>query len=140
MSSVLVSCLACGHLTLGSTASVVGLVATSKRTYTKGNLPGLLLPVPQSLCEPLLTHRRPSNSRCRSGPVTSVVSAVHCGVILPFPWVFVCIRFCLCLLRVESLFSLFMWKSYNQIPLAFKVRFPGNFQSLCWIPWLGSLM
>ena len=27
--------------------------------------------------------------------------------------------------RLESLFPLVLWKSYNQIPLAFKVRFPG---------------
>ena len=31
----------------------------------------------------------------------------------------------LCPPRLESLFPLVLWKSYNQIPLAFKVRFPG---------------
>ena len=29
--------------------------------------------------------------------------------------------------KVESMFSLIFWKSCNQILLAFKVRFPGNF-------------
>ena len=33
-----------------------------------------------------------------------------------------------------------LWKSYNQIPLVCKVRFPGDCQSLCWIPRLGSLI
>ena len=38
-----------------------------------------------------------------------------------------------------GIFPPVLWKSYNQIPLAFKVRFPGDSQSLCWIPRLGSL-
>ena len=48
-------------------------------------------------------------------------------------------RFCLCPPRLESLFPPVPWKSYNQTPLAFKVRFPGDPQSLCQIPRLGSL-
>ena len=44
---------------------MVGLTETSKRTYLKGDLPGLLLPVPQFLwwapADPLL-HRRTSNN------------------------------------------------------------------------------
>ena len=39
-------------------------------------------------------------------------------------------RFCLCPPRVESLVLPILWKSCNQIPLAFKVRFPGDSQSL----------
>ena len=38
-----------------------------------------------------------------------------------------------------SLFPPVLWKSCNQISLAFKVRFPGGAQSFCWIPSLGSL-
>ena len=38
-----------------------------------------------------------------------------------------------------SLYSV-LWKSNNQIPLVFKVRFPGDSQTLCQIPRLGSLM
>ena len=48
-------------------------------------------------------------------------------------------RFCLWTPRLESLFSPVLWKSYNQILLAFKVRFPGDLQSLCQISRLGSL-
>ena len=33
-----------------------------------------------------------------------------------------------------------MWKFCNQIPLASRVKFPGAFQSLCWIPRLGNLL
>ena len=33
-----------------------------------------------------------------------------------------------------------LWKFCNQIPLAFKVRFPGGSQSLCLIPRLGNLL
>ena len=43
-----------------------------------------------------------------------------------------------CSLR-ESI-SLVMWKFCNQIPLAFKVKFPGGFKSFCWIPRLGNLL
>ena len=36
------------------------------------------------------------------------------------------------------MFAPVLWKACNQMPLAFKVRFPGDSQSLCWIPRLGS--
>jgi len=61
------------------------------------------------------------------------------GVTAPFSWVLVCTRFCLCPPRLESLFPPVLWKSCNQIPLVFKVRFPGDSQSLCRVPRLGSL-
>ena len=47
--------------------------------------------------------------------------------------------FCLCPPRLESLFPPVLWKSCNQIPLAFKVRSPGDSQSLFQIPRLGTL-
>ena len=37
-----------------------------------------------------------------------------------------CARFCLCPPRLMSLFPPVLWKSYNLIPLTFKVRFSGN--------------
>ena len=40
-------------------------------------------------------------------------------------------RFCLCPPRLGSLFLPVLWKSSNQILLAFKVRFPGDAQFLC---------
>ena len=64
-------------------------------------------------------------------------ASVSPGVTAPFPWFtqgFVCSI-------VESLFPLGLWKFCNQIPLSFKVRFPGDSQSLpCQIPHLGSLL
>ena len=44
-----------------------------------------------------------------------------------------------CALHERSLFPQVLRKSYNQTPLAFKVRFPGDSQSLCLIPKLGNL-
>ena len=61
-------------------------------------------------------------------------SSVSCGVTFPFPWVLVHARFCLCPPRLESLFPPVLWKFYNQIPLAFKVRFPGDSQPCCQNP------
>ena len=46
----------------------------------------------------------------------------------PFLWVLVPVRVYLGPPRLEALFSLVLWKSYNQILLAFKVRFPGDSQ------------
>ena len=60
--------------------------------------------------------------------------------VFPFSWVLACARFCSCPPRVQSLFPPVLWKYCNQIPLAFKVRFPGESQSLCGIPRLGCRM
>lgn len=61
-----------------------------KRSYTKGHLPWLLLPVPHPHGEPLLTHtftREPPTLEGRSG-------SVSCGITAPFPWILVCTRLC----------------------------------------------
>ena len=57
---------------------------------------------------------------------------------VPLLWVLVCAKFCLCPPRQESLFPPVLCKSYNQIPLVFKARFPGDFQTLFLVPRLGS--
>ena len=49
-----------------------------------------------------------------------------------------CVQGFVCALQ-ESV-SPVLWKFYNQIPLAFKVKFPGGSQFLCWIPRLGNLL
>ena len=64
---------------------------------------------------------------------------VFCGVTAPFLWDLVCTRFVYAL-QDWSLFLQVLWKSYNQVLVAFKVSFPGDSQSLCWILSLGSLM
>ena len=77
----------------------------------------------------------------REGPPTLAGSfgSVSCGVTAPLLWVLVHAIFCLCPPRLESLLLPVLWKSYNQILLALKARFPGNSQSLRQIPRLGSL-
>ena len=66
--------------------------------------------------------------------------SVSCEVTTPFLWVLAYTRFHLCTPRLESLLPRVLWKSYNQILLTFKVRVHGDFQALCQIPRLGSLM
>ena len=85
--------------------------------------------------EPLPIHASAGDPPTLSGSFGSVSYKVTA----PFFWVLVWARFCLWLPRLESLFPPVLWKSYNQILLAFKVRFLGNCQSHFWIPQLGSL-
>ena len=126
-----VGCMAWGDPVLGSMGSMVGLMANSKRAYTKWDFSRLLLPRPPSLCwapaNPCLHRHPPIVLAGNFGSVSS-------GVTAPFLWVLVCIRFGLCPPRVESLLPPVLQKSYNQVPLAFKVRFPGDSSSLCQIP------
>ena len=84
----------------------------------------------------LLTHASTGDPPTLAGSFGSV----SCGVRAPLLWVLVCAKFCLCPPRLESLFPSALWKAYNQIPLALKARFHGDFQSLCWILRLGNLM
>ena len=58
------SCLFWGDPSLGSVSSMVGLMENSKRAYTKGNIPGLLLLVPLSL------WWAPANSHLQWSPST----------------------------------------------------------------------
>ena len=68
----------------------------------------------------------PTNAS-RGGPPTlaGIFGSVSCGVTAPLLWVLVCTEFCLCPPRLESLFPLVLWESYNQILLALKARFLG---------------
>ena len=77
----------------------------------------------------------PTNAS-RGGPPTlaGIFGSVSCGVTAPLLWVLVCTEFCLCPPRLESLFPPVLWRSCDPILLAFRVRFPGDPQSLCWIP------
>ena len=104
---------------------------TSKRAYAKGSLPGMLLPVSPSMlwapADPCL-HRRPSK-------ITGVLGSISCHCSFPLglgaPILFGPPR-------LESLFLPVLWKSYNQIPLVFKVRVSGDPQFLCLISRLRS--
>ena len=98
----------------------------------KGLMPGLLYRGPWPYSRPLFTHV----SARDSWTLTGKSGSVSCGVTAPFSWVLVHIVFC----TLQESVSPVLWKFYNPIPLAFKVKFPGGSQSLCWIPRLGNLL
>ena len=94
-----------------------------------------MLPVPPSLSwapANSYLHRRPSNT-------SRYFWLVSCGATAHFLCVLMHTKFCLCPPRLESLFLPVLWKCFNQILMAFNVRFPGYSQSLCKIPRMGSL-
>ena len=107
---------------------MVSLMATFRRVYTEEDLPSLLLPVSRPCAWPLPTHTSPGEPHpsrwfrfsllwsCCSFPLGLGVCVVwfvpsKTGVSVPPV----------------------LWKSCNQIPLAFHARFPRDFQSLCQI-------
>ena len=79
-------------------------------------------------CHPHLGRRLPDTHR--------QIWLSLCGVTVPFSWVLVHTVFCCAL---QKSVSPVLWEFCNQIPLAFKVKFPGGSDSLCWIPRLGNL-
>ena len=79
-------------------------------------------------------HCRPVSAG-DSWTLTGKLGSVSYGVTAPFSCILMCKRFCLCPPRV--CFPV-LWKFCNQISLAFKVKFPGGSQSLCWIPQVGK--
>ena len=92
---------------------------------------------PDSCCQsPLSLWWAPADPHLLRIPsnIAGSFGSVSCGVTAFFLWVLVHARFCLCPPRVESLFPPVLWKSCNQIPLAFPVRFPEDSQLLCWAP------
>ena len=99
---VLDRCLAWGDPALGS--MVVGLMATSKRVYTKGDLPRQLLPVPPSLWWAPADHASTRDPPTLAGSFGSV----SCGVTAPFFWVLVRAGF-VCAVQDWNLFPLVLW-------------------------------
>ena len=112
-----------------------GLIVNSKMAYTRGTFPDCCRQCSLPYGEPLLIHTSTGDAPTVPGSFGSV----SCGLTVPFLYAFMYTRFCLCPPRLESLFPLVLWKSYNQIPLGFKVRFLENSQSLCCILRPGSL-
>ena len=113
-------------------------VVWSEATSFKRNYARTVVQCPWPHGRPLSTH----TSIRDSWTLTGKSGSIFCGVTAPFSWVLVHTRFCLCPPRVwcSSLLSPVLWKFYNQIPLPFKVKFPGGSQSLWWIPRLGYLL
>ena len=107
----------------------MAVMATSfKRTYASCCTSRTVVLSPSSCGRPLLTHSSIRDSRIHRGKSGSV----SCVVTAPFSWVLLCARFYLCPPRVSV--SPILWKFYNQILLTFKVRLPGDTQSLWQIP------
>ena len=92
--------------------------------YTRGTFPYCCSQCSLPYGEPLLIHASTGDAPTVPGSFGSV----SCGLTVPFLYAFMCTRFCLCPPRLESLFPLVLWKSYNQILRAFKVRLPGDSQ------------
>ena len=119
-----------GHLLSGS---MMGLrVTSSKRTYVTCHASQVCCS--QSPCprgRPLLTRASTGDTQTLKGWSGSV----SCGGLCSFPLVLVCTRFRLCPLKVCLPV---LWKFCNQIPLASKVKFPGESQSLHQIPQVGK--
>ena len=114
---------------------LVGLMVDSGRTHAKEYFPELLLPVslsPQWATATPASSGDPPTLAGRSG-------SVFYGITAPTPWVLMHTLLCVCPPRVECLFPPVLSKSWNQIPLAFKVWFSGNSSSHCRTPRLGGL-
>ena len=75
---------------------------------------------------------RETPGHTQASPAQSLVGTPF---LFPGSW---CAQGFVCVLQ-ESLFPV-LWKFYNEIPLVFKVKFPGGSQSLCWILRLGNLL
>ena len=111
------------------------MVTAFKRTYcSMPQLLGLLQLVPltpqQATIDPCLHHRL-----LRHSQASLAQSLVGSLLLSPGSWYaqgFVC--------ALEESVSPVLWKFCNQIPLAFKVKFPGGSPSLCHIPRLGNLL
>ena len=115
---------------LASGQTIIGVIETPPRGFML-SLPGPLLPVPltpqQSTMDPHICQRLPNIHRqvwlsLLWGHCSFLMDPVHCFV---------------CALQ-ESLFP--QSCGISMIPLTFNVRFPGDSQSLCWIPRLESLL
>ncbi|CAI9175305.1 unnamed protein product [Rangifer tarandus platyrhynchus] len=105
---------------------MVGVMETSfLRIYGSmlcllGLLLSVSLTLQQATVDPHLHQRLPDTQR--------PFGCLSCGVTAPLSWVLVGTRFCLCPPRVSL--SPVLWKFCNRILLTFKVRFPGDSQSL----------
>ena len=93
-----------------------------------GCVPSLLFGLRPN-CRPMPPTETPGHSQA-----SLAQSLVGSLLLSPGSW---CTQGFVCALQ-ESV-SPVLWKFCNQIPLAFKVKFPGDSQSLCQIPRLGNL-
>ena len=103
------------------TGSMVRLKATFQRICPNIYLPGLLLPVPRPGGRPMPMHGSAGDPQILTGRSDSSLLWGHCSFPLG-PGVQHCF---VCALQASP-FSPVLWKLCNQIPLSFKVGFPGD--------------
>ena len=106
----------------------------------KGIFPDCCVSAPAPMVSPCSESQLPHTSIGDPPTLAGSFGSVSYGVTAPFLWVLVHIEFCLCSSRLEFLFPSVLWKSCNQILLAFKVRFSGNSFPFCRTPRLRRLM
>ena len=113
--------------------TMIGVMKVKKTSFRRTYAHTVVFSAPDpaaGLCWPMLLLETPGYSQA-----SLAQSLVRTLLFFPGSWwaqAFVCAL-------LESV-SPVLWKFYNQIPLASKVKFPGDSQSLCQIPMLGYLL
>ena len=111
-------------------------MVTSKGAMPKGTFLDCCSQCPCTFGEPLLTHPSIGDPPTLAGRFWFSLLWGHCS----FP---LGVGMCKTLLvpsKTGGLFPPVLWKSFHQILLAFKARFPGDSQTLCQSSRLGRLM
>ena len=93
-----------------------------------------------SVPDPAAIHCRPIPQLETPGHSQANLAQSLVGHTAPFSWVLVRTRFCLGPPSPPKSVSPVLWKFFNQIPLASKVKFPGDSPSLYQISRLGNLL
>ena len=112
---------------------MVGVMAVMETSFKRTHVRtvGFSAPDPTAgQCQSMPLPEAPGHSQ--EGLTQSPVGSL---LLSPRSW---CAQGFLCALQ-ESVSPL-LWKFCNQIPLAFKIKFPGGFKFLCWISRLGNLL
>ena len=135
LSSLPFGCLAWGDPALKPTGCLVGLMVNSGRLTPRSTSQNFCCQCPCPHGEP----QPPPTSAGDPPTLAGRSGSVSYGFTAPSPWVLMHTLLSVCPPRVESLLSPVLLKSYNQIPLAFKVWFSGNSSSRCRTPRFGSL-
>ena len=90
-----------------------------------------------SVPDPTAGHRRPTSPLETPGHSQASLGQSLFWVTAPFSWV-LCVQGFVCAL--QEFVSPVLWKFYNLIPLASKVKLPGGSQFLFQIPGLENLL
>lgn len=128
------SCSACSDSAIDSTISPGRLAASSGRDHTSGHFQHCCSQYPCPCREPLLTHNFAGDPQTRAGRSGST----SCGA-APSLCILVCTRFCVCPLRVTSLFLMVCGSHAIKSPWPSKSDSLGILRPFAGSPALGSL-